>query len=180
MSTETMSGQQDNVPVPEEITALQIAQGLETIYNEFTQSIRAMGGVINGKKTKSPFVQSALHWIAGSHIKTETDVLCDKFLEDVQKQLQTLDYALEGLPQEQAQEALSAAAEILTQPLPEKSNGTSSLMKRAMIGQVLPLLPRLSRDKLIQIRDKMEAAYKKSQRLPVEQEVLKEIGRLLK
>lgn len=164
---------------PEEITALRIAQGLRDIYEEFTTSIRSMGKKINGKKTKSPFAQSALHWIAGSHIRTERDVLCDKFIEDVKKQLEMLDYALEGIPEEEVQRACWEVAEILSEPVPEQSNGTSSLMKRAMLGQVKPYLPRLSQEQLQALRDRIEGAYKKSQRLPVEQEVLKEIKKLL-
>ena len=180
MNMEPTTDQQDHVPSSDQITALQIAKGLEGIYEEFTEAVRSMGKKINGKKTKSPLAQSALHWIAGDRIKTERDILSEKFLQDVQKQLEILDLALEGLPEEEVQEACSVVADILTEPVPEKSNSTTSLMKRAMAGQVLPYLPRLSRDKLEQIRQKIESAYRKSQRLPVEQQVLKEIGRLLK
>ena len=180
MSMEPMTDQQNIVPSSDQITALQIAQELEVIYEGFTEAVRSMGKKMNGKKSKSPLAQSALHWIAGDRIKTERDILSDKFLKDVQKQLELLDLALEGLPEEEVQEACCVAADILTETVPEKSNSTTSLMKRAMAGQVLPYLPRLPREKLEQIRQKMESAYKKSQRLPVEQEVLKEIGRLLK
>lgn len=164
----------------EPITALQIAMGLQDIYDSFTDSIHSMGKNTGGKISKSPFAQSALHWIAGSRIRTERDVLSDKFVEDVQKQIELLELALEGISEEESQEACAAAARILSAPVPEKSNGTISLMKRAMLGQVKPLLPRLSREQLTQLKERIEGAYKKNQRLPVEQEVLKEIGKLLK
>ena len=180
MNLESMTDQQNQGTPSDPITALQIAQDLEGIYGDFTDAVKSMGRKINGKKTRSPLAQSALHWIAGDRIKTERDILSDKFLQDVQKQLQMLDLALEGLPEEEVQEACAVAADILTEPVPEKSNGTAALMKRAVAGQVLPYLPRLSRDKLEQLRQKIESAYRKSQRLPVEQQVLKEIDRLLK
>lgn len=169
-------------PVPEEtggITALQIAQGLSDIYDGFTESIRSMGSKANGKKGRSRFGLSALQWITGGHIKTERDVLCERFVQDVQKQLQTLDYALEGLPEEEAEEACAQAAMILSQPVPGDSNSTTVLMKRAMLSQVFPYLPRLSRPHLEIIRDRIEEAYRKSQRLPVETQVLKTIRGLL-
>lgn len=177
---ESMTEQKAGTMPSDEITATQIAAGLKDIYEGFTEAIRSMGSKKDGKKTRSPLAQSALHWITGDRVKTERDVLCDKFLQDVQKQLQTLDLALEGLPEEEVQEACAVAADILTEPVPEKSNHTSALMKRAMVGQLLPYLSRLSRDKLVQLQQKIEGAYKRSQRLPVEQEVLKEISRLLK
>lgn len=180
MSFEPITEQQKNTSSSDEITACQIAQGLQDIYEGFTEAVRSMGSKKDGKKSKSPLAQSALHWIAGDRVKTERDILCDRFLQDVQKQLQLLDLALEGLPEAEVQEACAIAVDILTEPVPEQSNHTSALMKRAMAGQALPYLSRLSREKLEQIQQKIESAYKKSQRLPVEQEVLKEIRRLLK
>ena len=89
------SGEEENGAA----SAFQIARDLQGIYDGFTESIQSMGSKAKGKKGKSKLAESALHWIAGSRVKTERDVLCDKFLQDVQQQLQTLDYALEGLSQ---------------------------------------------------------------------------------
>ena len=180
MSIESMKEQIHNHTPAEPVTAQQIALGLQDIYEGFTEAIRSMGSKKDGKKGKSPFAQSALHWLTGDRVKTERDIICDKFLQDVQKQLQTLDLALEGLPEAEVQEACGIAADILTEPVPEQSNHSSALMKRAMAGQVIPYLSRLSREKLEQLQQKIETAYKKNQRLPVEQEVMKEIRRLLK
>ena len=91
-----------------------------------------------------------------------------------------LDYALEGASEEETQEALDVMAGILCAPVREASNSTSDLMKRAMISQAIPYLSRLSRSKQIEIRDSLERAYKKSQRLPVEKEALKLLAELTK
>lgn len=165
--------------MPDSITSLSIARELETIYEDFTKSIREMGAK-NGRKGKSRLAGSVVHWLAGSHVKTERDILCEKFLADVKKQLEMLDMALEGAGQEETQEALGVMADILCAPVKEASNSTTDLMKRAMISQALPYLPRLSRDKQAEIRDNLEKAYKKSQRLPVEKEVLKLLTELTK
>jgi len=177
MSMEPMTQQQADTTPSGQISAVGIAEGLKDIYAGFTESLSA--NTADGKKRQSRLTQSALQWITGGRVKTERDVLCDKFLQDVQKQLQMMDLALEGRPEEEVQEACAVAADILTEIVPEKSNHTSALMKRAMIGQVQPYLSRLSRVKLEELQKKIEGAYKKSQRLPVEQEVLKEIKRLL-
>ena len=161
----------------EEITALSLAQEMEEIYHGFTDSVRSMGSRKNGK---SRLGTSVVHWMAGSHVKTERDILCDQFLQDVQRHLQTFDYALEGISEEEAQAACEVLADIMTEPLPAQSNSTTVLMKRAMIGQLMPYLGRLSTEKLAQIKERMESSYRKSQRLPVEREVLKELERLLK
>lgn len=164
--------------MPEEITALSIAGKLQEIYNEFTDSIRSMGGRKNGRRGRSRLGSSVLHWIAGSHVKTERDLLCDKFVQDVESCLQDFDYALEGVPEEEAQAACAAAADILVQAIPAGSNSTTDLMKRAMIGHVKPYLARLSQDKLAELLARVESSYPRRQRLPVEQEVLKEIKKL--
>ena len=39
---------------------------------------------------------SFLHWIGGSHIRTDRDRLCEEFLEKVQAQLELIRTALEG------------------------------------------------------------------------------------
>lgn len=164
----------------DEITALDLAKGLQDIYDGFVESIHAMGNKMNGKKGRSKLAGSVVHWLAGSHVKTERDLVCEKFIQDVESQLQIFDLALEGIPEEEARTACEAAADILTAPFPANSNKSTDLMRRAMIGQVKPYLPRLSREKLIQIRDRLEETYTRSQRFPVENEVLKDVRELLK
>ncbi|MCF0230305.1 MAG: hypothetical protein HUJ76_11525 [Parasporobacterium sp.] len=158
-----------------EITALDLALGIRKIYEGFEESIHALGGKKKGRK----MVGSLAHWVAGSHVRTERDVICDKFLEDVQSHLEMFDYSLEGLDENSVQEACGALIDICTEPVPADSNGTISLMKRAMISQVRKYLPMLSQEKLRQTGERLEKAYTKWQRLPVEKEVLQEIAGLL-
>ena len=160
----------------EEITLLALARQLEEIYESFTESIRSMGRK-NGRKSR--LAGSVVHWLAGSHVKTERDVLCEKFLNDVQKHLEVFGMAMEGAEEAEIREALEVVADVMTQPLDPSSNSTTVLMKRAMVGQLSPYLAYLSREKLEEIKDRMESAYKKSQRLPVEKTLLKEIDGLL-
>ena len=179
MAEEIMPAKQPDTQIPaEESTALTLAYQLEEIYQKFTDSIKKMGAK-HGKKGKSKLAASALHWIAGSHVKTERDVLCEKFLQDVEKHLELFDYALQDADKETAQEACAVLADTLTTTVGSGSNSTTDLMKRAMIGHIRPYLPMLSADKLQELKQKIESAYPKSQRLPVEKEVLKEMTRLL-
>ena len=160
----------------EEITAVSIAHGLEGIYLNFTDEIKNLGGKYGGK---GKFGNSVLHWITGSHVKTQRDILCEKFLSDVQGQLQLLDASFEGCDEQEVHDACAVVADILSEPVSPKSNGTSDLMKRAMISQLTPFLKGLTREKLEWTKSRIEAAYSKSQRLPVERDILKEINRLL-
>lgn len=159
-----------------EITALSLAEGIEKIYQDFTDSVVALGG----KKKGNKMAGSLVHWLAGSHVRTERDILCDKFLADVQSYLETFDYALEGLDEESARQACAKLIFNCTQPVKADSNGTSSLMKRAMIGQTTKYLSRLSREQLLETKERISSAYLKWQQLPVETNYLKEINRLLK
>ncbi|MBQ9030047.1 MAG: hypothetical protein IJ106_01160 [Parasporobacterium sp.] len=162
----------------EEMTALSLAGDLEKIYSDFTDAIRSMGSK-NGRKGKSKLALSAMNWLTGGHIRTERDVLCEKFVQDVQKHLEIFDYALEDADETTAQEACAVLADTITTPIDPRSNSTTDLMKRAMIGRLIPYLPRLSREKLTELKEKLETAYPRNQRLPVERDVLKEIGKLL-
>lgn len=163
----------------EEITVMALAEGLKDIYDGFTQSVRNMGKKSGSKRPSSKLAASALHWLAGNRIKTERDLLCDKFLEDVKSHLELFETALEGEDEEKAQEACFVVAKTLTEPVPANSNSTSDLMKRAMISQLKPWLSRLNKEQLRVIRERVETAYPRSKRLPVEREVLKEIAGLL-
>ena len=160
----------------EHITALSLAYQLDNIYVAFTDSIRSMGKKHSGK---SRLGSSVVHWLAGSHVRTERDVLCDQFLTDVKKHLELFQYALEGESEEQIQEACGVLADIMTQPQDAKANNTTSLMKRAMVRELMPFLSKLSKEKLTEIKQRMESNYRKSDRLPVERDLLKQIDQLL-
>ena len=67
----------------------------------------------------------------------------------------------------------------MLQPIPVESNSTTDLMKRAMRSQIKPLLPYLSRARLEQGMQQIQEGYRKRQLLPVEQELLREMERLL-
>jgi len=159
----------------EEITALSIAGGLEKIYEEFTDGVKAIGG----KHGRGKMSTSVLHWITGGHVKTQRDVLCDKFLLDVKAQLQNFDYAVEGLDEKDAREAYDRIADIMSGPWPADSNSTTDLMKRAMISQLKPYIPRISREKLVQVKERLEKGYSRSRRFPVEKDIIKEIEKTL-
>ncbi|MCD8151917.1 MAG: hypothetical protein LUD71_02350 [Clostridiales bacterium] len=161
-------------------TLLAEAEKIAEIYDEFTQSVRSIGKKADGSKHASgKMARSVVNWIGGSHVKTERDILCDKFLEDVQKQLEFLVTCLEGVPAEEAAGVCGVAADVITEPRPVKSDSTTDLMKRAMIGQVIPLLPYLRQDQLVSIRDRMDKAYTRWQLFPVEKDVKKAIERLI-
>lgn len=164
----------------DEITAMDLAEGMDKIYADFTESVKSMGSKHGSKFGKSRFGANVIHWIAGSHVRTERDAKCDQFLQDVESQLQTLDYVLEAASDEEAENACAALASIMSRPVPADSNATTDLMKRAMIGHLEPYLPRLSQSTLREIKERLELAYSKSHRLPVENEILKKIDALIR
>lgn len=161
----------------EESTAVTIAHGIEEIFREFTDEVRKIGGKYGGKGKMG---SSVLHWLAGSHVKTQRDVLCEKFLSDVQAQLKLFDAALEDADEEEVSRACEVLAEVLSNPVPANSNSTTDLMKRAMLGQLKPYLPGLSREKLLWTKKRIEDAYTKWQRLPVERDMIRDIEACLK
>lgn len=162
-----------------EISALELAGGLRDIYAEFTDSVRALGGKAKGKKYSGKMGESFAHWIGGAHVTTDREQLCQKFLRDVQERLELLSYALEGLDEESVARACGVAADVMMEPVPAKSDSTTDLMRRAMVGQILPFLPHLSAEKLTELKQQLDAAYTRWQRLPVEREVGKELTRLI-
>ena len=154
-----------------------IAGQLAGIYEDFTEAVQALGG--KGKKRSGKLVSSMAKWVGGSHVVTDREQLCQKFLADVQKQLELLMLSLEIATEEEAAEACGIAADILTAPRPSQSNSTTDLMKRAMIGQVMPFLKYVKREQLQAIRDRLDGAYTRWAILPVEKEVKKELDRLI-
>lgn len=162
------------------ITPGEIAGRLSYIYEEFTEAVRALGSKARGGRRSGKMAASMAHWVGGSHVTTDREQLCDKFLADVQSQLELLSLALEGASEAEAAEACGIAAEILTEPRPSKSDSTTDLMKRAMIGQVIPFLGYVRREELVRIKERLDQAYTRWQLLPVEKEVKKELDRLIR
>ena len=166
----------------EEITGtaagpIEIAGHLAEIYEDFTESVQALGG--KGRRRSGKFASSVMQWVGGRHASSDREQLCNKFLADVQGQLELLTLAMEMADEEERAEACWIAAEIITAPRPAKSDSTTDLMKRAMIGQAVPFLKYVKKERLIQIRDRMRQAYTRWQLLPVEKDVKKELDRLI-
>ncbi len=155
----------------------EIAGQLAGIYENFTEAVQSLGG--KGKKRSGKLVSSMAKWVGGSHVVTDREQLCQKFLADVQSQLELLNLALEVADEEEAAQACLIAADIMTEPRPSQSNSTTDLMKRAMIGQIMPFLKHVKREELIRIRERMDQAYSRWALLPVEKEIKKELERLI-
>ena len=151
----------------------EIAGGLAGIYEDFTESVQSLGG--KGRKRSGKFASSVMQWVGGSRAVSDREQLCNKFLADVQGQLERLTLALETADEAERTEACGIAAWILTEPRPAKSDSTTDLMKRAVIGQVIPFLEYVEKERLVQIRDRMGQAYTRWQLLPVEKDVKKEL-----
>ena len=81
----------------EQAELVQCAETLREMYDEFTQSVQDLGNKAKGRSTAgNKMGNSFLHWIGGSHIRTDRDRLCEEFLEKVQAQLELIRTALEG------------------------------------------------------------------------------------
>ena len=155
--------------------ACELVKGIENIYIEFTESVQDVR-----KKQGGKLGSSVANWLTGGRVKTAKDLLCDKFITDIDSQLKLLDECLEDADENEITQACDMLADVLSEPRPADSNSTTDLMKRAMFGKLKPYLPGVSQEKLISIKQKTEAAYKKFQRLPVEKDMLKEIDRYIK
>ena len=159
----------------QEITALSLANGIDRIYQEFTDAVRALGNKRNGKKLAG----SLAHWLVGSHVKTELDIICESFANDMTAHLEMFDMAIEGISEEEKREACAVVVERCSRTVDGNSNSTTDLMKRAMVRLVMKYLPYLSREQLTEVKERLEKAYAKWNRLPVEKDFIKEINRLL-
>ena len=60
-----------------------IAGQLAGIYEDFTEAVQALGG--KGKKRSGKLVSSMAKWVGGSHVVTDREQLCQKFLADVDR-----------------------------------------------------------------------------------------------
>lgn len=151
------------------------AEKLNMIYDEFTAAVASLGSKVKGKRGSGKMSSSFAHWIGGSHVVTDREHLCEKFLADVQRQLELLQLSLGHLRTEEASRVCTIIATVLLQPRPANSNATTDLMKRAMVGQVKPFLPYLPKEQLLYLQKQMEAAYGRWKMLPVEKEIYREI-----
>ena len=149
------------------------------IYNDFTKKVQSLGSKLKGGKRSSKFAGSFAHWVGGSHIKTEREVLCEQFLEDVQEQLELIMNIVDACDDAKATKLCDEVAEILMEPRDAYSDSTTDLMKRAMIGQVEPFLEFVSKEKLLELKDQMEKAYGVRKMLPVEKNIYKAAKRLI-
>ncbi|HIV23599.1 MAG TPA: hypothetical protein IAC80_06635 [Candidatus Merdiplasma excrementigallinarum] len=165
---------------PEELALCGMAKQLEDIYREFTDSVKALGSKSkDGKRSRSTKMGSSIaHWVGGSHVTTDRETLCEKFLADVKGQLEMLLLAAEYASREEAADAAALAVDIMSEPRPPKSDSTTDLMKRAMIGQAKPLFPYLRPEKRREVAERLKKAYSRWHRLPVETEVIRELERL--
>ena len=66
------------------------------------------------------------------------------------------------------------------EPCPPKSDSTTDLMRRAMIGQAKPLLPYLTSEKLEEKTELLKKSYSRWNRLTIEKEIIREMEGLIK
>lgn len=148
-------------------------------YADFDQSVKDLGNKAKGRTGGSKMAGSFMRWIGGSHVTTPRDHLCEELLTKVQSQLEFFSVAMEGAPEEEQRTACGLLADIMLEPVPEQSNATTNLMRRAMASLFQPYLGYLTREKLEQCHQRFTQAYPRRQMLPVERELVKEMERLL-
>lgn len=156
----------------------ELAEGLRDIYAGFLQDLEEAYQKTQRKSFGGKVAVGAMQWIAGSYIKTERQLLCLQFQKEVKEYLAHLEQVLETEDEPDVSSALETVVDILTEPVDPRSNTTADLMRRAMILEAKPYLSRISASKRRQIRTRLERAYDRSQWLPVETEVMKELYRL--
>lgn len=151
----------------------ELAGSLAEIYRDFDEAVQAMGSKAKGGKRHSKLGASLATWIAGSHVTTERDLVCERFLTQLQSQLEFLRTAMEGAEPGEIAAACRIAAEVMLEPQPVSSNSTTVLMKRAVVGQLEPLLPYFPRELVRECLERMREAYPRRTQLPVEKELMK-------
>ena len=159
---------------------IEMAETLGKIYGEFVESVKALGAKKKDGKRSTKMGSSMAHWVGGSHVTTDREGLCEKFLADVQGHLELFLTALAYAGQEEAAEAAAIAVDIMMEPCPPKSDSTTNLMRRAMIGQAKPLLPYLTSEKLEEKTELLKKSYSRWNRLPIEKEIIREMEGLIK
>ena len=156
----------------------ELAEELRDIYSWFLQALEEAYQKTQRKSFGNKVASGAMQWIAGSYIKNERQMLCLQFQQKLKEQLSQMERALETEDAEHVSCALEAAVDILTEPVDPKSNATADLMRRAVILEAKPFLSRISETARRRILVRLERAYHRTQWLPVEEEVIKELYRL--
>lgn len=151
---------------------LRLADKLQESYDGFAEAVE--------KEESKRDVGSFFQKLVGGFGTTRTDLLCDDFLEEVQKQMPVLQSALEDAEPADAAETCGVVADIMLRPVGDKLNSATGLMKRALVSQFLPLLPYLNRDKLEEVHARITGAYRKYDRLPVEEQLIRAMEQRLK
>ena len=167
-----MSEQLENAALMEQV------QKLKEMYDNFTKAVQDLGNKAKGRAS-SKFGNTFAHWIAGGLIRTDREVLCEEFLEQVERHLEFLQTCLQEVPAEEASQVWGAVADVILEPIPTHSNATTDLMKRAMRSKLKIMLPYLTPERLELASQQLQEGYRKRELLPVERELLKEIDRRL-
>ena len=150
-------------------------------YKEFIQSVQDLGNKAKGHTAGSNKMGgSFLRWIAGSHVSTPRDMLCEQFLEKVEEQLAQFSALLESAEAGERSEACDALAELMLEVRPVKSNSTTDLMRRAMASRFTPFLPNLSTAALKKHIEAYQTSYRPRDLLPVEKTLLADLDKELK
>ena len=150
-------------------------------YETFVQSVLDLGNKAKGHTAGSNKMGgSFLRWIAGSHVSTPRDVLCEQFLEKVEGQLVQFSELLDEAEAEERSKACDALAELMLEVRPVKSNSTTDLMRRAMASRFTPYLPNLTTAALAKHAEAYKTAYRPRDLLPVEKTLLADLEKELK
>lgn len=150
-------------------------------YEEFVQSVQDLGNKSKGHTAgNNKMGGSFLRWIAGSHVSTPRDLLCEQFLEKVEGQLVQFSALLEEAETGERSEACDALAELMLEVRPMKSNSTTDLMRRAMASRFTPYLPQLTTEALTKHTEAYKTAYRPRDLLPVEKTLLADLEKELK
>ena len=150
-------------------------------YEEFVQSVQDLGNKAKGHTAGSNKMGgSFLRWIAGSHVSTPRDVLCEQFLEKVEGQLAQFSALLDEAEAGERSAACDALAELMLEVRPMKSNSTTDLMRRAMASRFTPYLPQLTTEALAKHTEAYKTGYRPRDLLPVEKTLLADLEKELK
>lgn len=150
----------------------ELVHKLKESYEEFAEAVEQE----ESKRDVGSFFQKLM----GGFNTTRTDLLCDDFLEEVQKQMPVLEKAMEEAEPADAAEACGAVADIMLCSNGEQINGSAVLMKRALVSQFLPLVPYLTDEKLEECHDRMIVSYRKCDLLPVEKQLIRTMEQRMK
>ena len=161
-----------------ELRVVELVNGLHDIYDKFVADVDESIRKDQRRKFGNKVAKGAVQWIGGSFIKTEKGLLCDQFSQKTSEQLELIENEIADLDKAEQARISDQVADILTITVDVRSNTTVDLMRRAMIGNIIPWLERMSPKKLNEVKLKLERAYPRSSWLPVEQEVMQEIYRL--